>query len=162
MLNKFNFWGIVTIGVFVITLYSCSDDSIYKQSFPINEKAWNYHDTLSFNLDIQQNKQAYNLIINLEHKDTYKYKNIFFFVDIIGPTKTYRDTIECIMANTKGRWLASNNGDKFTHHFMYRHNTVFPEKGHYTIVLEQAMRDTSLQAITAIGLELIKYQAKKP
>ena len=150
----------INILLFLIIISSCSNNVVFEQSVPINEKAWNYHDKLSFPLKITDNKQAYDLIINLKHKENYKYSNVFFFVDIVGPTETFRDTIECVMANWKGKWLGDTQGDEIAHHFRYRTNTVFPEIGNYTVRLEQAMRDTSLQAITAIGLQLNKYQAK--
>ena len=150
----------VNIVLLFIAIVSCSNNTVYEKTFPINKKGWNYHNKLLFPLEIKNNKQAYDLIINLKHEKNYKYNNIFFFVDIIGPTQSFRDTIECIMANWKGKWLGDAEGNEIVHHFRYRSNIVFPETGAYTIKLEQAMRDTSLQAITEVGLQLNKYQAK--
>jgi len=146
--------------VLLIVFAACSNNIVFEQNISINEKSWNYRNKLKFPIEIKDNKQAYDLIINLKHKENYKYSNIFFFVDIISPKEIFRDTIECIMADWKGKWLAESEGNELVHHFKYRSNIVFPEKGSYIIKIEQAMRDTSLQSITEVGIQLNKYQAK--
>jgi len=151
----------ISIAILLIVVSSCSDNVVFEKTFPVNEKGWDYHNKIQCPLEISDKTQAYDLIINLRHRENYKYSNIFFFVDIISPSETFRDTIECVMANWKGKWLGDTEGDEIVHHFRYRSNIVFPEKGLYTIKLEQAMRDTSLQAITEIGIQLNKYQAKE-
>ncbi len=148
--------------ILTILLWSCSNTTVYEQDFDVDETAWHYNDTLSFNFEIENPNQNYNLLINLKYLKTYKYRNIFFFVDVIAPeNQIYRDTIECIMASPTGKWLGKSSGDYIQHQFMYRYNVNFPEKGTYRINIQQAMRDSLLPKISKLGLELQKFVEPK-
>jgi len=142
----------------LFVFWSCSNSTVYKKDFDIDEKGWDYKDVLEFDFDIENPKQNYNLLINLKYNKTYNYNNLFFFVDIIDSENTVkRDTIECIMAAPNGKWMGEISGDYVEHQFMYGYNVNFPTKGIYKIQLQQAMRDTMLKKISKVGLELQEF-----
>ena len=148
------------IGLMVFLL-SCSNSTLYKQDYTVDESGWDYKDTLEYQFDIHDTLQSYNLLINLKYRDTYAYSNLYFFVDVIDPqNQKYRDTIECIMATPQGRWLGKQSGDYIEHRFLYRYNVNFPKSGQYRIYLQQAMRDTLLKKISSVGIELQKFKEK--
>jgi len=154
---------IVPIVLFIVILFTaCSPSAIYKEDFDVDENGWNYTDTLSYQFDILNEHENYNLLINLKYNKSYKYNNIFFFVDIEAPNlQNYRDTIECIMANPSGRWLGKISGDYVEHQFMYRYKVNFPEKGNYRVKIQQAMRDSLLKKIASVGIELRTFEELK-
>ena len=150
---------LITLILITFLLIACSNSTIYEKNIEVNEKGWNYKDTLKYKFNIQNPQQNYNLLIHLKYLNTYTYSNLFFFVDVIDPENNkYRDTIECIMATPKGRWLGEKSGNYIEHEFMYRYNVNFPKKGNYKIKLQQAMRDTILKKISSVGLELRKFE----
>ena len=142
----------------VLTIWSCSNSSVYEQNFDIDEKGWDYKDTLDFEFKIDNPKQNYNLFINLKFNKSYSYRNVFFFVDIKNPQeKVLRDTIELPLASSTGKWLGEVSGDYVEQKLVFRLNTSFPIKGDYRIKIQQAMRDTFLQKISMVGMELKEY-----
>ena len=148
--------------IIAVAISSCSNYTVYKQDFDVDESGWSYMDSLSFKFDIEDPNQNYNLLLNLKYHKLYSYSNIHFFVDVTdSENQVYRDTIECFMANPQGKWLGKSAGDYIEHQFMYRYNVNLPVKGEYQIVIQQAMRDTLLKRISSLGLELQEYNEVK-
>ena len=142
-------------------LWSCSNSTVYEKTYTVDEKAWNYNDTLLFEFDIEDVNEKYNLIVDLKYKNTYSYSNLFFFIDIKDPENNEKkDTIECFLALPNGKWLGKESGDYIKQQLFLRHNVSFPTKGRYSIVLRHAMRDTLLKKVSEVGLELHKYSEK--
>ena len=142
----------------VLTIWSCSNSSVYEQNFDVDEKGWSYKDPLNFEFKIDDSKQNYNLFINLKFNKSYSYRNVFFFVDIQDPQeKVLRDTIELPLASSTGKWLGEMSGDYVEQKLVFRLNISFPIEGDYRIKIQQAMRDTFLQKISMVGMELKEY-----
>ncbi len=147
--------------VILFSLWSCTNPVIYKSDININENGWSYRDTLKYNFSSHNIHQNYNLLISLKYSNTYAYSNLYIFVDVVDPeNKKLRDTIECIMAAPSGRWLGNSSGDYLEHRFVYRYNINFPKEGEYQIKFQQAMRDTILKEILAVGIELRNFEEK--
>ena len=147
--------------VVLVVFLSCTKSAVYEKVYTVDEKAWDYKDTLVFGFDIHDVKESYNLIVDLKYKKTYSYSNLFFFVDIVDPKNTVKkDTIECFLALPNGKWLGKQSGDYVEQQLILRHNVSFPLEGHYNIVFRHAMRDTLLKKVAEVGLELHKYSKK--
>ena len=145
----------------LVLFWACSNPTVYKKTLKVDEKGWDFRDTLNYKFDIQSPNQNYNLLINLKYLNTYAYSNLYFFVDVVDPQKQkYRDTIECIMATPSGRWMGKASGDYIEHKFIYRYKVNFPKKGEYQIKLQHGMRDTLLKKISEVGIELQDFQEK--
>ena len=153
---------ILGLVIIISTVLSCSNSTVYKQDIKVNEQAWDYKNQLSYELELNDIHQNYNLLINLKYLKTYSYNNIFFFVDIIDPEEViYRDTIECPMAWPSGKWMGESSGDYIEQQLIYRPNIHFPIKGTYQVKIQQAMRDTLLKKISSIGIELQEFEEIK-
>lgn len=150
----------ILLALFIASIfYSCINSSIYKANIEVNQNGWNYHDHLKYEFNIEDIQNNYNLLINLNFLKTYKYNNLFFFVDVKDPeNKTYRDTIECILAIPNGKWIGNISGDLVSQQLTYRYNVNFPIKGQYKIEIQHAMRDSLLRNVTSVGLELNYFE----
>ena len=145
-----------------LSLLSCTDSVVYEDKFSVNENAWNYKDSLVFGFDVDDVNQSYNLLVDLKFKNTYPYSNLFFFVDITDPRNVLkRDTIECFLALSNGKWIGEESGGYVEQKLILKYNVNFPQKGHYGIVFKHAMRDTLLKKVSEVGLELHKYSESK-
>jgi gliding motility-associated lipoprotein GldH len=95
--------------------------------------------------------------MNVRNNEEYPYSNIYFFINTILPDgKSARDTIECILANVRGKWLGKGMGSLKESNHLIRNNLHFPNSGTYRMEIEQAMRIDELTGIKDIGIELIK------
>lgn len=69
------------------------------------------------------------------------------------------DTAQMILADPKGRWLGKGIGDLYDYQFRFKSGKIFPEKGKYELLIEQAMRDQVLPDITDIGITIKKMDS---
>lgn len=63
------------------------------------------------------------------------------FVNTTFPSgKYFRDTVECVLADERGKWLGDGSGDVFDNQILFKSDIRFPEAGSYVFEYEQAMR----------------------
>lgn len=123
-------------------IYSCGNKVVYTQYERFDEdKGWakNYQPKFEFtNTDTNQLCDVY---INVRNAESYPFRNLFMFLHTTNPKgiKT-TDTIECVLADDKGKWIGSGMGDLYDNVIIYKKNTRFKQLGKYTFSYEQAMR----------------------
>ncbi len=146
--------------VIVLLFVSCSG-SEYEKSFQIADNKWHSDNLLQFNFNIDNLYDKFDILINVRNTTDYEYSNIFMFVYFLYPDNTeVVDTVEGIMSDSRGRWLGTGSGRYRNNKFFYKKDINFPMTGDYVVVIEQAMRDKSLDGITTIGLEVVKTNKK--
>lgn len=126
----------------VILLASCGDKVVYSQYERFDEdKGWAKDYQPKFEFNCEDTNQFYDVYLNVRNAEGYPFRNLFLFLHTTQPngTKT-TDTIECILADEKGKWLGSGMGDLFDNSVLYKKNTRFHQKGKYVFAYEQAMR----------------------
>jgi gliding motility-associated lipoprotein GldH len=133
---------VIISAVIVMLASSCSNNVVYSQYERFDEnKGWakNYQPTFSF--DNKDTTQLYDVFINVRNAESYPFRNLFMFLHTTDPKgiKT-TDTIECVLADEKGRWLGSGLGDLYDNAIIYKRNTHFKHAGVYKFSFEQAMR----------------------
>jgi gliding motility-associated lipoprotein GldH len=137
-----NFGKIVFTVLVIALVYSCGNSVVYTQYERFDEdKGWakNYQPKFEFtNTDTNQLCDVY---INVRNAESYPYRNLFMFLHTTSPkgVKT-TDTIECVLADDKGKWMGSGLGDLYDNVIIYKKNTRFKQLGKYTFTYEQAMR----------------------
>jgi len=131
------FSGLITIMAFA----SCDRNRVYEKYIKIPNYAWHKDSVAFFAVDIQDTISLHNFYIDIRHTGAYKWSNIYMFIDTQFPSgKRFRDTVNCILANNKGRWLGDGVGDLWDMQVLFKKNVRFPEKGKYIFQFEQAQR----------------------
>lgn len=125
----------------IITLVACSNKRVYEKNIAIPDYKWHKDSIAYFRVDIEDTTSLNSFYINIRHSGVYKYSNIYLFVNTSLPSgKYFRDTVECILADDKGRWLGDGSGDVLDNQVLFKKDIRFPEKGQYVFEFEQAMR----------------------
>jgi len=139
-------------------LFSCDKNRIYEKNKAIKNYQWNYLEKVKFeDVYISDHHLTYNVYINLRNSIDYRYKNIFFFIDIRYPDNNLtRDTVECVIADDKGKWLGKGIGKVKDCRILFLRNVKFPSPGVYSFSFEHGMRDDILEGITDIGIRIEK------
>jgi len=102
----------------------------------------------------------YDFYINIRHSEAYAYRNIYFFVNTVFPNGNIsRDTIECMLADIRGKWYGNGYGNIKENKILIRRNLQFQNAGLYKIVFIQAMREDELQGMSDIGILIDKSSA---
>ncbi len=140
-------------------LLSCSSNTVFDQNQEINANGWAISDTISFDFDVANESEFYNLFLNFRNDNSYPYRNIYLFVKITAPNNKYSmDTVQCLLADKEGKWMGKSAGHLWNNVIMYKEKIQFPFPGTYRIEYIQGMREEVLPSITDVGFRLEQYQ----
>lgn len=147
--------------VFTLFLASCGKDVVYSEYKTFEAYEWHAKDKVKFELDMNDTQSLHNISLMIRHADDYPFSNIFLFVTTAYPDGVVRrDTMEVMLANSKGEWQGDGAGDIFDLNVPIKKNVRFPLSGHYSFTFEQAMRTDPLPQIMDFGLEIRKSKAE--
>lgn len=126
----------------VCILASCNKNVVFSKYERIEEtKGWPAKQLISFETEMTDTNQLYNVYINVRNAETYPFKNLFMFLHTTYPNGTTSiDTIECVLANEQGHWLGKGLGDLYDNTILFKKNAHFKQAGKYKFAFEQTMR----------------------
>jgi gliding motility-associated lipoprotein GldH len=134
---------------------SCDSKRVFEENKEIPGSVWNRNHVVSLNVPIQDTLSPYNVYINIRQNGQYEKANMYLFISIISPKgEKLKDTVNCILADPKGKWLGSGLGDLYSNQLMYKKNIGFPHAGVYKFEIEQAMRIDDLKNVEDIGIRI--------
>jgi gliding motility-associated lipoprotein GldH len=152
--------------IFVLLLFgisiaysSCDRDRVYDKFKDINNGVWNSGESVKFDVTIEDTVSYTNVFINVRNEGNYKFSNLYLFLNIVYPDrKISRDTIDCLLADNKGKWLGKGLGDLKDCRYLIKQGLRFHQKGIYTFEFEQAMRVDKLEGIKSVGIRIEKMK----
>ena len=151
--------GGILFSLFLSMLVSCDQARVYDSSITIVNQSWNKDSLVTFHFTIEDTISLHRFYINIRHNTDYPYSNIYFFMNGKFPDgNVTRDTIECLLADPKGKWTGKGSGKIRDNRILLREHLRFPASGEYTISIEQAMRDINLKGVEDIGIRLEKEE----
>ena len=136
----------------------CTDkNAVIDQNTEVTDHNWTYLNKFKFPVKIDDEKQAYNLYMNLRVTGDYKYSNLFVLISQTGPDKkTTTKRYEMKLANKDGEWLGKGSGNLYSYQVPFVVKYTFPVKGTYTFTVEQNMRDNPLREVSDVGVRVEK------
>jgi gliding motility-associated lipoprotein GldH len=145
------------VGLLLCVAMACSHNSVYDEYRSFPDTGWEKGSIARFEVDITQPGIPCNMLVNIRHNSHYPYQNFWMFISTTTPDGIItKDTIECYLADNRGKWLGSGLSSVYNMPVLIKQNTVFSKAGKYTIVVRQGMRDDVLPGITNVGLEIDK------
>lgn len=143
--------------IIMVVTFSCDNQRVFEENKEIVGFVWNRNNVVSFKIPITDTLSPHNVYINIRQNGQYDKSNLYLFINIISPKgDKIRDTVNCILSDSKGKWLGSGLGDLYSNQLMYKQNIGFPHVGYYTFEIEQAMRVDNLKNIEDIGVRIEK------
>lgn len=138
-----------------MSLAACGKPMLYERDFDMPNEQWNRDSVLAFEVPITDTVGAYNILFQNRITGQYPYSNMYLFVTVVSPNRTHQtDTLECILADSRGKWLGKGFGNIWTNTVQYKKNIIFPERGTYTFYIEQAMRIENLPHVLDAGIRI--------
>ncbi|HEY0029367.1 MAG TPA: gliding motility lipoprotein GldH [Bacteroidia bacterium] len=151
----------ITVSFLLMVLFfsSCDQARIFEQNQSMPESGWAETNVVKFDVDIKDPSTPANFYINVRQADGYPYSNLFMFIKTVFPSgKSSTDTLECVLADDKGKWLGSGVGDLYDNQIPFKRNVRFPQAGNYHFEIQQAMRTENVPLIMDIGLRIEKAE----
>jgi gliding motility-associated lipoprotein GldH len=156
---KTGYYLILLIMLVVPVLPSCYNTVIFEKNITILNGIWDRNNPVEIFFPIEDTTEPVNLIFNIRHSTDYEFSNLFLFIDTRYPDgRKIRDTLEIILAGHDGQWFGKGFGKIKELSVPLRKDLVFPMKGDYTFVFEQAMRIKELNGIEDVGITIEKSQ----
>ncbi len=150
--------------IVIISISSCSKNTVFDQFQNIEDAEWHKDSIINFTINSVDTISKNNIYINLRNNKDYEFSNLFLIVGIKFPNN-YQivDTLEYEMTSPEGRFLGTGITDIKENKLEYKTSVNFPVKGDYIINIQQAMRKTRnvegleyLDGITDVGLQIEK------
>jgi len=140
---------------------ACNKNVVYREYRTFEENEWHSKNKAVFEMDINDTQSLNNISLMLRHADGYPFSNIFLFVTTSYPDGNVKtDTMEVMLANSKGEWQGDGAGDIFDLKVPIKKNVRFPLSGHYKFEFTQAMQADPLPLIMDFGFEIEKSKAE--
>lgn len=158
-ISKISILACIPALAFLMLFASACDRSVfYSELRHLKHDNWKVADTLFYNFSSTDTLASYDVFFEVRNTTDYNMQNVFFFITAYYPGNTYsRDTAECVLAATDGKWLGKGMGKHRDSRFLFRKGVRFRKPGNYTIAVNQAMRMNNLEGISDVGI-IIKKQ----
>jgi len=152
--NKNNVFLTIFISFFIV---SCNTNDVYFKYKAISSNGWNKDSLYTFDFPISDTLATYNVFVNVRNVGNYPYQNLWLFLSKMSPDSILiNDSIECYLADNRGKWLGSGVGSIFEMPILYQQNVKFKNTGTYQYKIVHGMRDTVLIGINDIGIRVEK------
>jgi gliding motility-associated lipoprotein GldH len=139
-------------------IISCDNKRFYEKNLSIKNEVWNVNDKPYFEVEVNDTVSLFNFYINLRNSSSYEYSNIYLLLNTYYPNgQQSRDTIECILADSRGYWLGKGT-EIIEHQILFKRRVRFPMIGLYRFEFEQIMRKDNLEDILDIGLRIEYFE----
>lgn len=139
----------------VVLLSACGKNVVYSKYHTFANNEWFAKDKAVFEVDVTDTQNLHNILLKVRHADSYPFSNLFLFVTTRYPDgKVLKDTMEIILATSKGEWQGSGAGDIFDLEVPVKKNVRLALPGKYEFAFEQGMRVDPLPMIMDFGFEI--------
>lgn len=140
----------------VCLILACNMDTFFAGSKPLQpDEGWDAESSATFEWQVTDTLKRYDFFIDFRHDQRYPFSNVYLYVDFTFPNgRTLRDTLECELADERGKWLGSGFGNLVDHRIGFRRATAFPINGDYTIDIRHGMRMNPLPGVSDVGFRL--------
>lgn len=136
---------------------SCNHKDVYLQYHTIVPEGWSKDSIYTFDIPITDTNANYNVFVNIRNRGEYPYQNLWLFLNKTTPdNKQISDSIECYLADQRGKWLGTGVGSVFDMPVLYEQNIKFKTAGIYHYKIVQGMRDDVLTGVNDIGMRVEK------
>jgi gliding motility-associated lipoprotein GldH len=140
---------------FTLIYAACSGGSFYESTHTFTDVNWSYEDTIKFAFNIQDTSLRYNMYLDIEHKSTYPFQNLYVKIHSAFPDgQLISEQHSLELQGKNGTWISVCRGQDCGIRFILRENMRFDQLGAYTVFLEQFTRTENLKGVESLGLVL--------
>lgn len=153
--------------IFLMAIFSslfvvgCTGNDVFFNYKTIPSTGWSKDSVYNFDIPIKDISASYNLYVNVRNRGEYPYQNLWLFMSKMTPDSLQtNDSIECYLADNRGKWLGSGIGSVLEMPVLYQQNVRFNKAGMYHYKIVHGMRDSILIGINDIGMRVEKVGSK--
>ncbi len=137
---------------------SCHPGRIYSDRVSLSpDMVWDMDNVLSFEADIADTSQLYDINMEIRTVDFYPTANMWLFIKTISPSGTSReDTLECILRDDKGFTTSDRMcfGEVEDYEIPFVEGVRFQNMGKFKFEVRHGMRMEKLPFVNEIGMSI--------
>jgi len=156
------FFVAVMLPLALFSLSACDKSVLVEENKQIDNYSWSYEDAKSFEVNIPDTNQQYNILVNLRHSFNFEWRNMWVNIQTVFPDGTsFNKRVNLLMSEPGGEWHGSCLGDNCDLQVVIQKAAYFPQKGKYTFKISQDMRVNPLPLVKSVGLRIEKFVLEK-
>lgn len=142
------------LGICMLIMQSCSDNSLYDNVYSFKENEWNKSDTARFEIDVTDSITNYDFILSLRTTKDYLYSNLWVHIMVTAPDNSTSKVAQKIpLANPDGSWIGKASGSLVESRLRFDAKN-FPVKGRYIFQITNATQEEAIGELVDIGLRI--------
>jgi gliding motility-associated lipoprotein GldH len=146
----------------LVVLGSCDKSRIYEQNIDLPDTKWEENKELSFDFEVPDHRQMYNVLYNVRYSMDYPFYNLYvkyYLLDSTGKELNQKLQGMDLLDPKTGRPFGKGVGGVYDYRILALPNHIFPYSGKYTMKVKQYMRQNPLPHIYSFGLRVEKAGA---
>lgn len=141
--------------LYAVLFAGCESNGVSDVYSKLDSDGWNESYVQRFTFEINEPNVLHNVWLKVRNDNSYSYSNLWLFVQYLPPSgEAVTDTVQILMADSRGRWLGKGFSGVFENRFALRQQVYFPEKGTYSLEIKHGMRTPILKGISHVGLRV--------
>lgn len=142
-----------------IVLISCASDVIYDETLKA-DNPWSYQQKLSFQYQVPDTTQPYDLHLKIRYSDTFAFENVYLKMTTYFPGgDSVASPLSLELADNQGSWQGKCNDGTCETDILLLEKAYFKFSGIHKLTMEQYSRQPELSGIESIRL-LVKRHKK--
>jgi gliding motility-associated lipoprotein GldH len=146
-----------------ICLFSaCGKSNLCDKKYDFPQQTWTYQDTLNFGFEVKDTMALYDLVLNINHRSDYAYRNIYTKIYTQFPdNQRIQQVLSLDISDLTGKSAGNCSGDNCSVEIVLQPNAFFNKVGKHQITLAQFMRADSLKGIEKIAFRVTNTGKKR-
>lgn len=156
--------GGIALSILILTLSSCSDNTVFEAKKDFKNGYWAWHDPVIFDFEIEDTTAKYNIDYFIRNSIDYKNYNIYlkhYLEDSSGSVISTKLNNVLLFDPKSGKPLGNGMGDIFNIEKTFLKDFTFPAPGKYKLRVDQFMRIDTLSNIQALGISISKVKQQE-
>lgn len=146
-----------------VLLTACDSSRVFENYVEFKERAWSVQEPVSFEFEITDTQQPYNLYYEVRNSLDYPWQRIFVqyqLADSTGAVLAHKLVSNYLFEKDGEPLGRSGLGDVYDHRFVVLPEYTFAQRGKYKFTLQQENRQDTVAGVLAIGLR-VEISSKK-
>jgi gliding motility-associated lipoprotein GldH len=150
--------SILGFAIIVAMFVSCDEQRVYEKNTDFDSRHWLVSEKPSFEFEITDSVESYNLYCNVRNSLDYPFARIFityYLHDSTGALMEKDMVTQLLFDEKTGEPFGESGlGDLYDHRVLLKKGQKFPSRGKYSVSFEQYMRKDTLDGVLAVGLRV--------
>jgi gliding motility-associated lipoprotein GldH len=141
---------------------SCGKSHLCDKKYDLPQQTWAYQDTLNFGFEVQDTMILYDMVLNIQHRSEYAYRNIYTKIYTQFPdNQRIQQVLSLEVSEPSGKSVGKCSGGNCVVEVVLQPDAFFNKAGKYQLTLAQFMRTDSLKGIESIAFRVTDTGKKR-